>query len=174
MIQHLRDNIDKSKEDAIILTFCCGHLYWSDPKAPPRIDVAVLRAKPVVSYHGRWDLTSSSIQTFYLDISFLLSEGISAECHRSILKYHLSALTSWIFFLMDSWYLSLHALLCDMSTYWVSQVSSRQGWWLSAWRHTWRGAVGISPIKGKHQQDDPWSTPYSPLYLCDQGGRFWG
>jgi len=179
MIQHLQDIIDRSKEDAIILTFDCGCHRWHHHEQLPPYDVAVLDAKSMD--YGEWDASSSSIQTFYSDISSLLSEGISVESHESILNYHLFALISWISFLMDGWYLSLHVPLCDISTHWNIQVTSRQWWWISwqvcwwtwwsVWRQAWWCAMGTSSIKGKCQQDNPWSTPYYPLHLCNQ--RLW-
>jgi len=121
MIQHIQDIIDRSREDAIILTFHCGHRRWSHSKQLPPYGVGVLSAEYLDS--GEWDKSSSSIWTFYAGISLLLTDGVSVECHRSILNYHLFALTSWIFFLMDGWYSSLHVQICDISTHWVLQVS---------------------------------------------------
>jgi hypothetical protein len=118
MIQHLRDIINRSKEDAILLTFDCGLLRWTASKPLPPYDVAVFDI--LDTDYGFGD-SFLSIRTFYSDISFLFtsSEGISAECHGSILEYHLCALVSF----MDCWYLPLHVLLYDKSTHCILQVS---------------------------------------------------
>ena len=101
IIHHLRDIVDRSKEDAIILSFDCGRQrFWSNSgdKLRPYDEVVDFEAVD----RGGWDLFSFSIRKFYSDISFLLS-GISGECHASILRYHLHALISWIYFLIKGW-----------------------------------------------------------------------
>ena len=112
MIQKLQDIINRSKEDAIILTFGDRQeLHYTCSILPP-YGVTVLTAESVE--RGEWDddlSCSSSIQTFYSDISFLLSEGVSTKCHSSILEYHLFVLVSWINLLINGWCLSLYVLL---------------------------------------------------------------
>ena len=98
MIQHLRDIIDRSKEDAIIFSFDGRrHTFQSKSKLRPYCEVI-----DDIALDGGWDEVASSTRKFYSDISFLLS-GISAECHGSILGYHLHVLISWIYF--EDWYL---------------------------------------------------------------------
>jgi len=110
MIHHLCDIIDRLKEDVIILTFDCQRCDKTLCfKCLPGYGITVLEPFDIM-YMG-WDKSFSSIQTFYSDISFLLSKGISAECHRSILKFQLFAFISWISFLIDGWYLSLYCYL---------------------------------------------------------------
>ena len=107
MIQKLQDIINRSKEDAIILTFGQELLYTCSILPP--YGVTVFTAESVE--RGEWDddlSCSSSIRTFYSDISFLLSEGVSAKCHSSILEYHLFVLVSWINLLINDWYVSLY------------------------------------------------------------------
>ncbi len=109
MIQKLQDIINRSKEDAIILTFGDRlELHYTCSILPP-YGVTVLTAESVA---GEWDDVlsySSYIRTFYSDISFLLSEGVTAKCHSSILEYHLFVLVSWINLI--NWCLSLYVLL---------------------------------------------------------------
>jgi len=114
VIRHLQDIINRSKEDAIILTLDCEHRYWRLGKKLPPYGIAVLNIRDAIDYKA-WDASSSSIRTFYSDISFLFSHGLSVECHRSILAYHLFVLISWISesFLVDGWYLSLY-VLCNV------------------------------------------------------------
>ena len=91
MIQKLQDLINKSKEDAIIVSF--KHLR--------QVDYC-----PILSPEDYEN--PSPINTFYSSISFLLGEGVSEKCHSSIIKYYLFVLVTWINKLIDDWYLSLY------------------------------------------------------------------
>ena len=93
MIQKLQDLINKSKEDAIIVSFKTQR--YSCPIFSPESDRV-------------WDGNHSDLDTFYSSISFLLSEGVSEKCHSSIIKYYLSRLVTWMSMLIDDWYLSLY------------------------------------------------------------------
>ncbi len=93
MIQKLQDLINKSKEDAIIVSFKSLR-HWQVKYYCPILSV--------------WNGNPSHIDTFYSSISFLLSEGLSEKCHSSIIKYYLFILVTWISKLIDDWYLSLY------------------------------------------------------------------
>jgi len=93
MIQYLRAIIDKCKEDAIIFTFEMERFGWQNVRLtlPPSFDVGVIDATAIAD--GECVDTSASVRTFYSCISSLFSDGISAECHGSILVYHLYTLS---------------------------------------------------------------------------------
>jgi len=112
MIQKLQNIINRSKEDAIILTYGDRQEFHYPCSILPPYGVAVFTAESVE--RGEWD-DSSSIQTFYSDILLLLSEGVSAKCHSSILKYHLFVLVSRINLLINGWCVSLYILCYDLS-----------------------------------------------------------
>jgi hypothetical protein len=111
MIQKLQDIINKSKEDAILLAYDDRQEFYYNCSILPPYGITVFTAESVERGESDDLSCSSSIQTFYSDISLLLSEGVSAKCHSSILEYHLFVLVSRINLLINEWCFSLYVLL---------------------------------------------------------------